>query len=131
MSKGANAGLLFKFYYDEENTGELVANWLSKNSDSNAEIKVSTHKIPGLSSDLSIGINDPDTIVLTAFFDSSGIDVNALTIKKNGSSNAINVKPVHVDSKKITSLTVSNSSASDLYLVILRILTTGNNVVLI
>ena len=131
MSKGSNAGLLFKFFYDENNTGELNVNWLSKSSTSNAQIKVSTHEINAGAFNVSININDPDTIALTAFFDSSGTDVNALTIRKNGSGENIKVQPMHIDSKKITSLTASNSSASKLYLVIMRVYLTGSDVTLV
>lgn len=127
MAKADNVGLRFRFLFDGADISpDIFLNWFSKDNDSTVEVRQTIHAIAGSASDEVISIDDDPNVAVTLFWDTVGVDGTSLTIKKNGSSDAILVQPIHLDGKAITSLSVSNSDASTKYLSIVRIYTSGN-----
>lgn len=63
--------------------------------------------------DVTVPITGSGTIAAVVLWDDVGVTGNSLTVKVNGSSDELSVKPFLVLSEDITSLTVSNSDADN------------------
>lgn len=126
MPKAENVQLKARFLFDSKDINpDIYLTWFSLNGDSSVKPLTTIYKIAGNATDEVITLDDDDNVQTVIIWDTAGVDNDSLTIKKNGSSDSVNVHPFHIDGKKITSLSVTNSSASIKYLGVARIYTSG------
>lgn len=126
MSKAKNVQLIGRFLVgNDEITPGINWTWFSNNNDSNVEDVVSIYQIAGSATDEAITLDDDTNVQTVILWDTAGIDSDSLTIKKNGSSDSIAVKPLHIDGQRLTSISVTNSSINTKYLGVARIYTSG------
>lgn len=126
MSKAENVQLIGKFLVgNDEITPPVNVTWFSKNNNSSVDNPTTIYSIAGDATDEVITLDDDTNIQTVILWDTAGIDSNALTVKKNGASESVAIKPLHIDGQRLTSLSVTNSSSNTKYLGVARIYTSG------
>lgn len=98
-----------------------LLHWLSKNTDGNVKVYISSHEVAAGAANETISVDDDSNTKVTFLWDTAGVGSDSLTIKTNGATDARAVKPRRIISGRLTALTVSNGGSSAVDLGIARI----------
>lgn len=124
MPKADSVILSDKTYYAQEEVFSETLNrvYFIKTVDETINVFMSLHKISAAASNEAISLDEDSNTQETWLYDLEGASADDLTVKINGYSTAMAIKPLRVISGALSALTVSNSDASNpKYLGIIRI----------